>query len=132
MRKAKCARSQRNVAFPKKAAFLLTVTVLLILLTTGCLNQGRESLRILSNCLSDGLDKELVSRPIDHAKVAELNLSISGESTTISAGLFHTVGLKPDGTVVAVGANEKGQLDVADWRDIIALSTGKNHTKVKS
>ena len=37
---------------------------------------------------------------------------------TLSAGYNHTVGLRKDGTVVAVGANEYGQCNVSDWRDI--------------
>ena len=36
----------------------------------------------------------------------------------ISAGMYHTVGLKADGTVVAVGDNGKGQCDVSGWTDI--------------
>ena len=36
----------------------------------------------------------------------------------IAAGRCHTVGLKSDGTVVAVGNNEFGQCDVGSWRDI--------------
>ena len=47
---------------------------------------------------------------------------------TIAAGFFHTVGLKNDGTVVAVGANSYGQCDVSDWSDIIAVSAGRRHT----
>ena len=52
----------------------------------------------------------------------------------ISAGLGHTVGLKSDGTVVAVGSNENmdgnyvGQCDVSSWKDIIAVSAGAAHT----
>lgn len=42
----------------------------------------------------------------------------------VSAGLYHTVGLKPDGTVVAVGANNYGQCNVSEWQDIIAV--GRN------
>lgn len=34
---------------------------------------------------------------------------------TIAAGRRHTVGLKSDGTVVAVGDNEYGQSDVSGW-----------------
>ena len=30
----------------------------------------------------------------------------------------HTVGLKADGTVVAVGRNYEGQCDTESWRDI--------------
>lgn len=47
---------------------------------------------------------------------------------SISAGAYHTVGLKSDGTVVAVGENTDGQCDVSDWYDIIAVSTGGHHT----
>ncbi|MBR0205243.1 MAG: TIR domain-containing protein [Clostridia bacterium] len=36
----------------------------------------------------------------------------------IAAGSYHTVGLKADGTVVAVGYNEYGQCDVSDWKNI--------------
>lgn len=38
--------------------------------------------------------------------------------STISAGCRHTVGLKSDGTVVAIGNNEYGQCDVSGWRGI--------------
>jgi len=43
---------------------------------------------------------------------------------TVSAGTNHTVGLKLDGTVVAVGDNDYGQCNVSDWTDIIAFATG--------
>ncbi len=33
----------------------------------------------------------------------------------LSVGSYHTVGLKSDGTVVAVGNNESSQCDVSDW-----------------
>ena len=38
--------------------------------------------------------------------------------TTISAGALYTIGLKSDGTVVAVGDNAYGQNDVSSWTDI--------------
>ena len=47
---------------------------------------------------------------------------------TISAGLEHSVGVKSDGTVVAVGKNDYGQCDVSGWTDILAVSAGSNHT----
>ena len=47
---------------------------------------------------------------------------------TVSAGKVHTVGLKSDGTLVAVGDNDDGQCDVADWTDIVAVSAGENYT----
>ncbi len=46
----------------------------------------------------------------------------------ISAVGYYTVGLKADGTVVAVGDNTDGQCEVSDWRDIVAISAGYGHT----
>ena len=47
---------------------------------------------------------------------------------TVSAWDSHTVGLKADGTVVAVGYNLYGQCDVDGWTDIVAVSAGDFHT----
>ena len=47
---------------------------------------------------------------------------------SVSAGLDHTVGLKSDGTVVAVGANIINQCDVEGWTDIVAVSAGSSQT----
>ena len=41
---------------------------------------------------------------------------------TISAGDYHTVGLRNDGTVVAVGNAQNGECDVSGWTDIVAVS----------
>lgn len=46
----------------------------------------------------------------------------------VSAGGHHTVGLKKDGTVVAVGDNNYGECNVSDWKNIVAISAGANHT----
>ncbi|HEX7058218.1 MAG TPA: RCC1 domain-containing protein, partial [Bacilli bacterium] len=45
----------------------------------------------------------------------------------IAAGCRHTVGLKADGTVVAVGNNRYGQCDVSGWRNIVAIAAGNVH-----
>lgn len=47
---------------------------------------------------------------------------------TICAGGGHTVGIKTDNTVTAVGANNARQCNVNDWTDIIAVSAGFMHT----
>ena len=47
---------------------------------------------------------------------------------TISTGYNHTVALKSDGTVVAIGENINGQCDVSEWTDIVAVAAGGNHT----
>ena len=52
----------------------------------------------------------------------------TGNWHTLAAGYSHTVGLKSDGTVVAVGKNGNGQCDVGNWTDIVAVSAGYWHT----
>ncbi len=47
---------------------------------------------------------------------------------TISAGGYHTVGLKSYGMVRAVGDNGFGQCNVTGWKDIVAISAGGHHT----
>ena len=47
---------------------------------------------------------------------------------TVSTGNNHTVALKSDGTVVAVGDNINGQCDVSGWTDIVAVAAGGWHT----
>jgi hypothetical protein len=46
----------------------------------------------------------------------------------IAAGSTHTVGLKSDGTVIAVGDNSEGQCNTEDWTDIVAISASSNNT----
>jgi alpha-tubulin suppressor-like RCC1 family protein len=48
--------------------------------------------------------------------------------TQVAAGGWHTVGLKSDATVVAVGFNERGQCDVGAWTDITEVATGLYYT----
>ncbi len=50
------------------------------------------------------------------------------ERKTIAVGTFHTVGLKSDGTVVAIGRNECGECDIDDWQNIIDINAGFNLT----
>jgi len=46
----------------------------------------------------------------------------------VAAAGYHTVGLKSDGTVVAVGDNNYGQLNVSTWTDIEQVAAGYRHT----
>lgn len=47
---------------------------------------------------------------------------------SIAAGGYHSVGLKADGTVVAVGKNDCGQCEVAQWTDIISVVASEQFT----
>jgi hypothetical protein len=46
----------------------------------------------------------------------------------VAAGSNHTVGLKTDGTVVAIGDNRQGQTAVSSWTNIKQVSAGELHT----
>ena len=46
----------------------------------------------------------------------------------VSAGYYHTVGLRSDGTVAATGGNNYGQCNVSGWTDIVSVSAGEEHT----
>jgi alpha-tubulin suppressor-like RCC1 family protein len=60
-------------------------------------------------------------------KIRELQNKIKEHYSCVSVS-SHTVCLKTNGTVVAVGDNENGQCNTSSWRDIIAISTGSGHT----
>jgi hypothetical protein len=49
-------------------------------------------------------------------------------SRVLAAGGLHTIGLKSDGTVVAVGYNAYGQCNVGGWTDITQVAAGGAHT----
>ncbi len=59
---------------------------------------------------------------------AEAPLNRCSNATSIAAGVYHTVGLKADGTVVAVGDNSSGQLNVSSWTNIKAIAAGYQYT----
>lgn len=58
---------------------------------------------------------------------SRLNVSGWTDIVEVSAA-SHTVGLKSDGTVVAVGVDRYGQCNVDGWMDIISISAGDNST----
>lgn len=62
-----------------------------------------------------------------HARSIELWGDLA-ERKTIVAGNHYIVGLKSDGTVIAVGENNNGQCEVGGWTDIVAISADDNHT----
>ena len=50
------------------------------------------------------------------------------EHPTLAAGRRHTVGIRSDGTVAAVGGNNDGQCETSAFSDIIAVAAGNFHT----
>ena len=59
------------------------------------------------------------------------NLRYALGEGSVTAGFYHTVGLKRDGTVVAVGRNGDGRCDVSSWSDIVAVAAGSHTVGLK-
>ncbi len=70
------------------------------------------------------IDPDISPEPIP----LTLQQTVTGPARNICASYAHTVGLNPDGTVVATGANDKGQCNVKNWRNVIAVACGTNQT----
>ncbi|MCL2633048.1 MAG: TIR domain-containing protein [Oscillospiraceae bacterium] len=54
----------------------------------------------------------------------DLDLSGWSDIVSVSVGVDHVLGLKSDGTVLAMGGGSFGQCNVASWKDIIAIHAG--------
>jgi hypothetical protein len=56
------------------------------------------------------------------------SLAVTSADVGVAAGYAHTVGLKSDMTVVAVGSNDYGQCDVEGGTNILQVAAGGYHT----
>ncbi|MCL2721327.1 MAG: TIR domain-containing protein [Treponema sp.] len=72
--------------------------------------------------------KEQVYRKDRETKVREFHQNPKKYFGIISTGNLHTVGLKTNGKVVAVGYNDFAQCNTSGWRNIIAVFAGTNTT----
>ena len=61
-----------------------------------------------------------------HNTTSDVPSSVNG--VQIAVGLNHTVVLKTDGTVTAVGDNSLGQCSVTTWTNIAGIAAGRNFT----
>lgn len=119
--------------------FVLAVLMASMLMFTGC-NSFTEGFKEGYNGTSEADKNATTSPATDAISNNGFNRSIetmdkillerirANADKIISAGINHTVGLKSDGTVIAVGDNYEKQLDVSDWSNIIAVAAGSSHT----
>ena len=66
----------------------------------------------------------------DRDQWTDIKAIAAGGGGNGTPGSGHTVGLRADGTVVAVGDNSYGQCDVSgeEWKNIVAIAAGDWHT----
>ena len=118
---AKPRKSKKGLVAGLAAA--CAVLALVIILSTGTV-PGKEP-TVLST------EPFITATPTTDPPMTEFQqepLRIENTPITISAEYSHTVGLKADGTVVAVGANKYGECEVSGWRDIVDVGGGYFHT----
>ena len=67
---------------------------------------------------------------ITHYNNENKQCNVSGWSNIkqISAGTYHSVALRNDGTVTATGDYTYGQLKVSDWKNVVMIHADGYHT----
>jgi hypothetical protein len=87
--------------------------------------------RLMVYAISDGISTHDPG-PVAKGLLQDLGWPIASGGLKIqpevAAGNGHTVGLKSDGTVVAVGDNSSGQRNVGSWTHIVQVAAGYMHT----
>ena len=97
-------------ALPKKRLLIIAAALLAVLAL--CLTVPKAINTAGENNVEDVQDTHLDELAAAREAIAD------HRETTISAGALYTIGLKSDGTVVAVCDNAYGQNDVSSWTDI--------------
>ncbi|MBQ0010229.1 MAG: hypothetical protein KBS76_03900, partial [Ruminococcus sp.] len=92
---------------------------------------GSMTRTILTDAFPE-LPKKNVTSELPYATTGAVSVPSSRSSfpvqPTISAGGLHSVCVRRDGTVTAVGYGTYGQCDVDSWSNIIGVSAGNHHT----
>ena len=100
----------------------------------GYLDAEARLLRIAKAATGLSDDEEALSAfrglsPEARAKMASLGTAREAlPQGLIAVGFYHTVGLCPDGGVVACGDNSRGQCEVGALHDVTAVAAGAYHT----
>lgn len=77
---------------------------------------------------TDGTAVSTVFKGNNSDNYGQCNLRGWTDMVSINASDNQTVGVREDGTVLAVGENDCGQCNVSGWTDIVAAATGYKHT----
>ncbi len=75
-----------------------------------------------------GSSKQMKEINSNNSQWKDIIAIAAGGGSTTGQGMGHTVGLRADGSVVAVGDNAYGQCDVEGWENVVAIAAGDWHT----
>ena len=64
----------------------------------------------------------------DSGDLAQNSQAQNVKGMSISAGYCYTIGLRSDGTAIALGSNRNGECSTEAWRSVVAVSAGYSHT----
>lgn len=80
------------------------------------------------NYLNDAIPAAVSSTTYDYMQHGQTEASGWTDIVAVAAGQYHSVGLRKDGTVAAIGDNSSGQCEVSEWRNIVAIDAGDSYT----
>ena len=72
-------------------------------------------------------EEDVQRQEVTKSSLAEARRHIAKFRGCIFAG-SHTVGLRSNGTVIAVGKNDDGQCNTSNWTGVVAIDAGYSHT----
>lgn len=75
-----------------------------------------------------GASSQLKQISADKDNWVDIVAVAAGGGSNNTPGKGHTVALRSDGKVFAVGDNEYGQCEVSDWEHVVAIAAGDWHT----
>ena len=122
--KKRSAKSKRGIAI--LVATVCAVLALAIVLASG--TSRKTAVLPTESEIAVPSTESVITAPSTEPEPTHAPLLIEEGHEMISAGDYHTVGLKADGTVVAIGGNNYDQCDISGWKDIVAISAGDYHT----
>ena len=127
-------KGKRKFIFAGSSATAILIVFLIVLNTVIIPNQKYNNAINLMNSgdyeEAISIFNELGDYSNAEEKIKECNFQnmVEKNITTVSGDYKHTIGLKSNGTVVAVGDNGKGQCNIKYWTNIVSISTNVYHT----
>ena len=110
----------------KKKWWLAAVAAVAVVAVAIAGTHGRKTVQTTSKPTS--VPTAVSTATVTPTATPEPTATPKAQIVAVSAGGGHTVGLRSDGTVVAVGQNSDGQCEVSGWKDIVAVSAGEAFT----